>query len=101
MAPRPPESFESFEARLRAALARGVGVVRFGRHHHDRAVCAEDGRLWLRRLEVSDADAAEHLRVHGHFMPEDAEQIARPGALVFEAEDVEALLDHLRAAWDA
>lgn len=101
MAPRPPESFESFEARLRAALAGGVAVVRFGRHHHDRAVCLEDGRLRLRRLEVSDADAAEHRRVHGRYMPEDAERLARPGALLLEVDDLDALLDRLRATWDA
>lgn len=99
MAPRIPESFDAFAARLERALESGDTEVRFGQYHHSHAVCAEDGVMRVRRLECSDEEAAAYLREHGIFMPEHAEEISRPRSLVYEARSLDALLLWLANRW--
>ena len=101
MAPRPPESFEAFTARLERALADGATEIRFGRYHHDRAVCVEDGLYRVRRLETTQEEAEAYLRKHGIFMPEHNELISKPRTLLFEAASVDALLARLKDGWPA
>jgi hypothetical protein len=99
VAPRPPESFEAFVARLAKALKKGATEVRFGSHHFTHAVCVEDALLRVRRLEHSPEDAEAYLRQHGIFMPEHAEQISTPRTLVLEAASLDALMKSLEARW--
>lgn len=92
MAPRPPESFDAFVARLRAAIAGGGVVVRFGQYHPSHAVCVEEGSVRVRRLEHTAEEAEAYLTQHGIFMPEHAAQISRRRTIVFEAPSVDAVV---------
>jgi len=99
MAPRAPESFEAFWARLETAIERAEIEVRFGRHHFSHAVCVEDGAYRVRRLEYTKEEAEAYLKEHGMFMPEHGEQIARPRTLVFECETLAKLAKTLEQKW--
>jgi hypothetical protein len=99
MAPRPPESFEAFVARLTKALNHGATEVRFGGHHVTHAVCVEAGALRIRRLEHTPEEAEAYLREHGIFMPEHAEEMSKPRTLVLEAATIEELTHALRQRW--
>lgn len=99
MAPRLPESFESFATRLPSALAQGQTEVRFGGHHFSHAVCLEAGVFRVRRLETTKEEAEAYLAEHGLFMPEHNEAIAKPRTLVFEAASLDELLATLKQRW--
>lgn len=71
--------------------------VAFGGHHMTHVVCLEDDVVRVRRLEVSQADADEYIAQHGIFMPEHAEEISKPGAVVLEATTIDAIVELLRA----
>lgn len=99
VAPRMPETFEAFAARLRRALADGDTEVRFGLYHFSHAVCVEEGAFRVRALEVSKEEGDAYLAEHGMFMPEHAEAISRPRTVVLEASSVEEILGQL-AGWE-
>jgi hypothetical protein len=97
MAPRALESKESFLARLEKAAKAGATEVRFGQHHFSHAVCLEQGTWRVRRLFTDRAKAEAFLKEHGHFMPENNEQLAEPGPdVVLEAPSLDALLAAFR-----
>lgn len=99
MAPRLPETFESFALRLPNAIAQGKREVRFGGHHFSHAVCLEEGVFRVRRLETSKEEAEAYLAEHGIFMPEHNEAIAKARTLVFEAASLDELLATLKQRW--
>ncbi len=93
MAPRPLESKPEFFARLRAVADQAEVQLRFGGHHHTHAVCRAGGGRWtVRRLELAPGAAEAYLNQHGMFMPEHAEMLAQPGAIVLEAETLAELI---------
>ena len=88
-----------FIARLRQAVASGAREVRFGGHHFSHAVVAEDDRWRVRKLVLDRATADAYLKKHGHFMPENAENLSEPGEpVVFEAADLDGLIALLQTA---
>lgn len=100
MAPRPLESRESFLVRLKRDAAAGRTEVRFGAHHFTHAACLEDGVWRVRRLEFTREESDAFLKEHGHFMPEDAEDLGKPRTLVLEAPTLDALAAELgKRAW--
>lgn len=104
MAPRPPESKQDFFARLRQAVAEAEDgedlELRFGHHHFSHALCREGSRWLVRRLEHDADAAAAYLAEHGTFMPEHAEMLAKPGAVVHEAGSLDELIAALdRGRW--
>ena len=99
MAPRAPETFEQFTVRLQRALDQGHAEVRFGRHHFSHAVCIEERRYRIRRLETSAEDAAAFLETHGYYMPENAEELAKPGAIELDVSSLDELLSALQPRW--
>lgn len=45
------------------------------------------------------AAAEAHMREHGMFMPENAEEISKPRSLEFETTNLDALLELLKKNW--
>lgn len=100
MAPRPLESRDQFATRLKREAADGATEVRFGAHHFSHAACLEAGTWRVRRLEYTREQAEAFMKQHGHFMPENAEDLGRPRTLVFEAPTLDALIAELeKRAW--
>ena len=97
MAPRTPESREDFIARLRKQVAGGAAEVRFGMHHFSHAVCEESDAWRVRRLACSTEDAEAYMKEHGMFMPEHAEQLAKPTVAVMEAPSLDELIALMEA----
>lgn len=100
MAPRPLESRESFIVRLRQAAELGSVELRFGGHHFTHAVCRDAGTWTMRRLELDRAEADAYREQHGTFMPEHAEMLSKPGAVVLAADSLDDLIAALeRLPW--
>lgn len=73
-------------------------MLRFGGHHYTHAVVVADGVWQVRRLVLERARADEYMRMHGSFMPEDAEELSEPGPVVLEAASLAGLITALEAA---
>lgn len=93
-----PETKESFFERLRRA-EKGGTRIRFHPLHGSYAVCREPEGWSVRTMEVDPAEAEAYLEKHGIFMPEHAAKIAKPGAIVFEAPTMDALIAELDQRW--
>ena len=92
MAPRPLESFSALVARAKESVTGGRNYVCFGGHHWDAfALCAEDGRVCVRKMQVDEAAHAAFLEEHGYFMPENVHAVSRPGEYVLEAPTLQEL----------
>ncbi|MDH5491852.1 MAG: hypothetical protein OEY14_07855 [Myxococcales bacterium] len=88
-----------FLERLTRAIAEGSTEIRFGGSHYTHAVCIEEGWFRVRRLVERREDAEAFLREHGHYTPENAEDLRRPGESLFESRTVEALEPWLAQRW--
>lgn len=100
MAPRPLETREQFIERLRRVAELERVELRFGGHHFTHAVCRDAGPWTLRRLELDPSEAEAYLEKHGTFMPEHAEMLSKPGAVLLEADTLDELIAALaRQPW--
>jgi len=100
MVPRPPESFEQFEQRARKAFRAGAAEARYGRYHSSHAIVAEPGGAFaVRLLEYTEAERDAYYAEHRMFMPESAEQIAKPRTLVATAPTLDAVLAIVKRSW--
>ncbi len=99
MAPRTPETLTEFIKRLTQAIEEERDEVRFGQHHFSHAICMEDGRFRVRRLESTPEEVEAFRKEHGYFMPENLEEISKPGELVHEAENLVNLQAWLTSRW--
>lgn len=98
MAPRMPESFEGFIARLRAGAASEAEDVRFGAPHFTHAVTLEAGVWRVRSLVVDEARVKAYQAKHTYFMPEHAEAFSVPGPdITLEADSLDGLIAALSA----
>lgn len=102
MAPRALESKDAFLQRLRSTWrADGSKPIAFGAHHFTHAVVLENGRVRVRRLEVSKEKAEASLAQHGIYMPEHAEMLSEPtGRIAYDAATLEEVIELIqRGPW--
>ena len=99
MAPRPPEPMDEVVRRIRAGADHlATRPVRYGAPHHSHAVVKEDGRYRGRALVLSRDKAEAFLKQHGHFMPENAEDLSEPtGAIEHDCATLDELINALLA----
>ncbi|MFO0594825.1 MAG: hypothetical protein U0228_05965 [Myxococcaceae bacterium] len=88
--------------RIRGSRDLKKRPVRFGAPHHSHAVLEENGRFVVRGLVLDPEKGKAFLREHGHFMPENAEDLSEPtGPVVLEAGSVEELISLLPSKFPA